>query len=88
MVFVATNVVSELRRAKAGKGDCSAVAWSANVHGRGSFIFAIYLLAQETGVMRVQHRYPQQGSLRRPGLAQWSRLDLVRVKGLDDFNQP
>jgi len=60
-----TNVVSELRKAKAGKADPNVVAWAAEVPSSSLFLSAITVLELETGVLQVERRDPVQGAILR-----------------------
>jgi predicted nucleic acid-binding protein len=61
-----TNVVSELRRAAAGRADPRVVAWAAAIDPGLMFLSAVSLLELERGVMLVERRDAVQGaSLRR-----------------------
>lgn len=65
MFVLDTNVVSELRKAKAGKADANVVAWAANVPAVSLFLSAITLLELETGVMLLERRDRAQGAILR-----------------------
>ena len=49
MFLLDTNVVSELRKAKAGKADLNVVAWAEGVQASSLFLSAISILELETG---------------------------------------
>jgi toxin FitB len=70
MFVLDTNVVSELRKAKAGKADRNVTAWASSVRADALFVSAITILELETGVLLVQRRDPEQGSLLRAWLDQ------------------
>ncbi len=70
MYILDTNVVSELRKAKAGKADRNVAAWAARVPADALFVSAITILELETGVLLVQRRDPKQGALLRTWLDQ------------------
>jgi predicted nucleic acid-binding protein len=65
MYLLDTNVVSELRKAKAGKAHPRVAAWNAIVAPAETFISAISVLELELGVLRVERRDPRQGSTMR-----------------------
>ncbi len=65
MYLLDTNVVSELRKAKAGKAHPRVAAWNAIVAPAETFISAISVLELEWGVLRVERRDPRQGSIMR-----------------------
>ena len=68
MFVLDTNVVSELRRAKAGKADKNVTAWALSVPLGGLFLSAITILELETGVLLVERRDPAQGAILRAWL--------------------
>lgn len=70
MFVLDTNVVSELRRAKAGRADRNVVRWAARVPAESLFVSAITILELETGVLLVQRRDTKQGALLRAWLDQ------------------
>lgn len=70
MFVLDTNVVSELRKAKAGKADRNVAAWASSVSADSLFVSAITILELETGVLLVQRRDPEQGALLRTWLDQ------------------
>ena len=65
MFVLDTNVVSELRRAKAGKADKNVTAWAARVPAGGLFVSAITILELEICVLLVERRDPAQGAILR-----------------------
>lgn len=68
MFVLDTNVVSELRKAKAGTADKKVVAWADSVATGRLFLSVITLLELETGVFLVERRDPAQGALLRTWL--------------------
>ncbi|NMQ21487.1 type II toxin-antitoxin system VapC family toxin, partial [Candidatus Competibacter phosphatis] len=68
MYLLDTNVVSELRRAKAGKADPHVVAWAASVPVVSLFLSVVTVLELEWGVLRIERRDPAQGALLRAWL--------------------
>lgn len=68
MFVLDTNVVSELRKAKAGKADGNVAAWAANVPPGSLFLSGITILELETGVLQVERRDPTQGGMLRTWL--------------------
>lgn len=68
MYLLDTNVVSELRRAKAGKADPHVVAWAASVPVASLFLSAITVLELELGVLLIERRDPVQGAILRAWL--------------------
>jgi predicted nucleic acid-binding protein len=70
MFVLDTNVVSELRKVKAGKADANVAAWAASVATGSLFISAITVLELEAGVLQLQRRDGRQGDLLRQWLEQ------------------
>jgi hypothetical protein len=68
MYVLDTNVVSELRKAKAGKADPNVVAWARNVPAPTLYLSVVTVLELEIGVLLVERRDPTQGSLLRTWL--------------------
>lgn len=68
MYLLDTNVVSELRKAKAGKADKNVIAWANQVSAAHLFLSAITLLELEMGILLVERRDPTQGALLRAWL--------------------
>lgn len=68
MFVLDTNVVSELRKAKAGKADANVTAWAASVPAAALFISVVSILELETGVLLVARRDPAQGAALRDWL--------------------
>lgn len=68
MFLLDTNVVSELRKAKAGKADARVVAWASGVPYGSLFVSAITVLELEMGVAQVERRDPAQGAILREWL--------------------
>ncbi|MDO9054857.1 MAG: type II toxin-antitoxin system VapC family toxin [Gallionella sp.] len=68
MYLLDTNVVSELRKAKAGKADKNVRAWAESVLATSMFLSSITILELETGILLVERRDPTQGALLRTWL--------------------
>jgi toxin FitB len=68
MYVLDTNVVSELRKAKAGKADRHVVAWASGVPAGYLYLSAITVLELEMGVLRIERRDRAQGALIRAWL--------------------
>lgn len=68
MYVLDTNVVSELRKAKAGKADRNVTAWAATVAPGSLYLSAITILELETGILLVERRDPAQGAILRSWL--------------------
>ncbi len=65
MYLLDTNVVSELRKAKAGKADKNVIAWAASVSANSLFLSVITILELEIGIQLVERRDSTQGILLR-----------------------
>lgn len=65
MFILDTHVVSELRKARAGKADTNVVAWTAAQDPATLFVSAITLLELEIGVRRAEQRDSAQGAVLR-----------------------
>ena len=65
MFILDTNVVSELRKAKAGKADVNVVAWAEKQDPSALFLSAITVLELEMGVRQVERRDTTQGAVLR-----------------------
>ena len=65
MFVLDTNVVSELRKAKAGKADLNVTTWAASVPTTALFLSVITILELETGTLLVERRDPPQGAILR-----------------------
>ena len=69
MYLLDTNVISELRKAGAGKADWRVTAWATGVQPSVLFLSAITILELEIGVLRIERRDAAQGTLLRGWLA-------------------
>jgi predicted nucleic acid-binding protein len=65
MFVLDTNLVSELRKAKAGKADPGVTAWATSVAAPSLFLAAITILELELGVALVERRDAKQGAVLR-----------------------
>lgn len=68
MYLLDTNVVSELRKAKAGKADKHVTAWAAAVPAASLFLSVITIHELEIGVLLAERRDPPQGAILRSWL--------------------
>jgi predicted nucleic acid-binding protein len=68
MFLLDTNVVSELRKARAGKADRRVVGWAASIPADQLFLSVIVVQELEIGVLRAEHRDPAAGALLRAWL--------------------
>ena len=70
MFILDTNVISELRKIRAGKADNGVTAWATNVDAAFLFISAITVLELETGILQVERRDASQAAVLRAWLNQ------------------
>ncbi len=71
MYILDTNVVSELRKAKEGKGDRNVAAWALRGPAARLFLSSITILELEYGVLRLERRNAFQGSILREWLEEY-----------------
>jgi hypothetical protein len=65
MYLLDTDVVSELRKVKAGKAHPNVAAWNSTVAPPETFLSAISILELERGVRRIERRDTAQGTVMR-----------------------
>lgn len=65
MFLLDTNVVSELRKVRAGRAHPSVAAWAASVRASTLFLSAITVEELELGVLLAERRDPAQGAILR-----------------------
>ena len=65
MYLLDTNIVSELRKCSAGKGNTGVCDWATTVNASELYISAITLLEIEMGILMVERKDPQQGEMLR-----------------------
>ncbi|WP_099111890.1 type II toxin-antitoxin system VapC family toxin [Xenorhabdus sp. KJ12.1] len=70
MYVLDTNVVSELRKIRAGKADPNVVAWAENVDATALFVSAITIMELEFGILLIERRDATQGAILRAWLEQ------------------
>jgi len=68
MFVLDTNVVSELRKVRAGKANRGVSAWAREVPGELMFLSVISLHELEHGVLLAERRDPRQGAILRSWL--------------------
>jgi predicted nucleic acid-binding protein len=68
MFLLDTNVVSELRKARAGKADPNVAAWAGAVSAGSLFLSAIVVHELELGVLLAERRDRTQGTVLRAWL--------------------
>jgi predicted nucleic acid-binding protein len=65
MFLLDTNVVSELRKARAGRADKNVVAWAASASAASMFVSVITVQELEMGVLLAERRDPPKGAILR-----------------------
>jgi len=68
MYLLDTNVISELRKARAGKADPNVAAWAAPIPLTQLFVSVVTIHELEVGVLLAERRDPRQGRLLRTWL--------------------
>lgn len=70
MYVLDTNVVSELRKVRAGKADANVAAWTESVDAAALFVSAITIMELELGVLSIERKDATQGAMLRAWLEQ------------------
>lgn len=70
MYVLDTNVVSELRKVRAGKADPNVAAWAESVDAADLFVSVITIMELELGVLSIERRDATQGAVLRAWLEQ------------------
>lgn len=65
MFLLDTNVISELRKVRAGKADPNVEAWTEAVDAADLYVSAITLMELELGILRLERKDTAQGALLR-----------------------
>uniref|UniRef100_UPI0036DECEAB type II toxin-antitoxin system VapC family toxin n=1 Tax=Photorhabdus sp. RM322S TaxID=3342825 RepID=UPI0036DECEAB len=65
MFVLDTNVVSELRKVRAGKANIGVASWVEGVDAAELFLSAITIMELETGILQIERRDIIQGALLR-----------------------
>lgn len=73
MYLLDTNVISKLRKAKAGKADPKVVVWAERIPAPRLFLSVITLLELETGLLLIERRDPSQGAV----LRRWLETQVI-----------
>lgn len=68
MFLLDTNVVSELRKIRAGRADTNVAQWADSVDALDLYLSAITVQELEMGVLLAEHRDPLQGAVLRTWL--------------------
>ena len=63
MFVLDTNVVSELRKAAAGKADQRVVAWASSIRPAALFLSVVTFMEIEQGILQLERRDLRQGTL-------------------------
>ena len=77
MFLLDTNVVSELRKARAGRADKNVVAWAAGASAASMFVSVITVQELEIGVLLAERRDPPKGAI----LRQWLEEQVLPAFG-------
>ena len=70
MFLLDTNIVSELRKVRAGKADPNMAAWAERVDAAELFLSAITVMELELGVLSLERNDASQGAILRTWLEQ------------------
>jgi toxin FitB len=70
MFLLDTNVVSELRKARAGRADKNVTAWAAGALAASMFVSVVTIQELEIGILLAERRDPSQGDVLRRWLEQ------------------
>ena len=70
MYVLDTNVVSELRKVRAGKADPNVAAWAESVDAADLFVSVITIMELELGVLSIERKDATQGAVLRAWLEQ------------------
>ncbi len=73
MYLLDTNVVSELRKCSAGKGNASVSHWAKTVEPNELYLSAITILEVEMGILLKERKDPKQGAI----LRQWMNQKML-----------
>jgi toxin FitB len=65
MFLLDTNVVSELRKIRSGKGDRNVAAWADSIDTADLFVSVVTILELEIGILRVERRDSARGAVLR-----------------------
>jgi predicted nucleic acid-binding protein len=68
MYLLDTNVVSELRKIRAGKADSHVTDWADSIDAADLYVSVITIQELEIGVLRAERRDPAQGAIFRDWL--------------------
>ena len=68
MFILDTNVISELRKVKAGRADPHVTAWAHSVAGSDLFLSVIVVEELEIGVLQLERKDPVRGAILRTWL--------------------
>jgi predicted nucleic acid-binding protein len=69
MYLLDTNVVSELRKVRAGKADRHVAAWADSVDAADLYLSVVVIQELEIGVLLAERRDPSQGAMLRAWLS-------------------
>ena len=75
MYLLDTNIISELRKAPSGKANQAVIDWAKSVSVSSLFISAVTILELEIGMLLIERRDPEQGSI----LRSWLNIHVLPV---------
>ena len=70
MYVLDTNVVSELRKVRAGKANPNVVAWAESVDAADLFVSVVTVMELELGILSIERKDATQGAVLRAWLEQ------------------
>ena len=84
MYLLDTNVISEFRKAEAGRGDRAVLAWAASVSANSMYLSVMTILELETGALLIRRRDRAQAKMLRKWLEGWVMKSFAgRIVGVD-----
>ena len=90
MYVLDTNVVSELRKVRAGKANPNVAAWAESVDAADLFVSVVTVMELELGILSIERKDATQGAVLRawleqqvlPEFSERSADPLVRLKSV------
>ena len=70
MYVLDTNVVSELRKVRAGKANPNVAAWAESVDAADLFVYVVTVMELELGILSIERKDATQGAVLRAWLEQ------------------
>ncbi len=85
MFLVDTNVVSELRKAKAGRANAGVAEWASSTPTGRMFVSTVTVYELELGALLLERRHPAQGAVLREWLEESVMQSFVaRIVPIDE----